>query len=161
MGDRVLAVYRDGAIYSTKGLRTPHINSVKGYAFISFREKHEYYHRIVAKCFIENPLNKPQVNHKDGNKLNNHFSNLEWATNSENQKHRYSTLGHIGHGRPRNENISWDKTRKRWMAYTSKRDFPKRKYIGRFKTKEAALDALIKFYNLHFGENNQYILNIK
>ncbi len=46
-------------------------------------------HRIVAEAFIPNPNGKPCINHKDGNPLNNHYTNLEWSTYSENQKHAY------------------------------------------------------------------------
>ncbi len=46
-------------------------------------------HRLVALAFIPNPLNLPQVNHIDGNKLNCNDWNLEWTDNSSNQKHAY------------------------------------------------------------------------
>ena len=52
-----------------------------------------YIHKLVATVFLYNddPVNKIQVNHKDGNKENYNINNLEWVTPSENQKHAYKT----------------------------------------------------------------------
>ena len=73
-------------IYKRNILKEAH--NVKGYPTVCLQNKTtKPIHRLVAETFIPNPDNKPQVNHIDGNKENNHVSNLEWVTNEENKQH--------------------------------------------------------------------------
>lgn len=64
-----------------------------GYKFIVLSQssvtKPAMIHRLVALHFIDNPLSKRCVNHKNGIKADNHYSNLEWMTHSENNTHAY------------------------------------------------------------------------
>ncbi len=69
----------------------------KGYLRTQMGNHSVKVHRIIALAFHPNPENKPQVNHKDGNKENNHADNLEWATNQENRDHAVANrLHHFG-----------------------------------------------------------------
>lgn len=68
-------------------------NDSRGYPAVTILDKYGQHtknvHRLSAETFIPNPENKLTVNHKDGDKRNNHISNLEWNTMSENVKHAY------------------------------------------------------------------------
>lgn len=60
----------------------------KGYLFIKTAEgQTRALHKIVAEVYIPNPKNKPQVNHKDGDKSHCYAANLEWTTRKENAEH--------------------------------------------------------------------------
>lgn len=61
--------------------------SAKGYQRVNLGGVVYQVHRLVAMTWIPNTEDKPQINHIDGNKLNNHISNLEWVTNQENRDH--------------------------------------------------------------------------
>lgn len=73
---RILAQHSNGTGYLQVG---PRING---------RKINIYVHRLVAECFLPNPENLPEINHKDNNPLNNNTSNLEWCSRKFNMRYR-------------------------------------------------------------------------
>jgi hypothetical protein len=101
-------------------------------------------HQLVAKAFIPNPENKPQVNHKDADKQNNRVENLEWVTPQENMTHAHNGLIHYRFGeKHQNTKITEEDVR-----------FIREHYS--FRNKEYNTTTLAKKY----GVSLQTILNI-
>ena len=77
-----------GQVHNTKTGRMLKLTTKGGYMFTGLSEKCKgktiSVHRLVALAFIENPENKPCVDHIDNDKSNNNVNNLRWATLSEN-----------------------------------------------------------------------------
>lgn len=92
-----LYITKDGVVYSDRSGSLRKLKQIsdkrgKGYYFVSLTShKKAKVHRMVAKTFIPNPDNKPQVNHKNGNTKDNRVENLEWVTAKENSNHSRAT----------------------------------------------------------------------
>lgn len=107
-------------------------------------------HRISAIAFIPNPGNLPEVNHKDGDRENNHISNFEWTTHRENVNHgaitKNKTSWLIG--------VTYNCNKKRWRAriYVNKKEV----LIGTYDTEVEANEAYIK-YCVDLGISIRYV----
>lgn len=119
-------IYSDGVIWSGISKRFLKPQNINGYLCVVLHKKRYRIHRLVAESFIPNSNNKPFINHKDGNKLNNDVNNLEWVTKSENFKHAFK-LGlrnHKGENHPYSklteEQVKEIRYNYRFFAYTLK-----------------------------------------
>lgn len=136
----------------------PYLNN-KGYKCVHFwingKMSGAQLHRLIAEAFIPNPDNKPEVNHIDGNPLNNSIENLEWVTHAENIQHAYRnnlfkkdrSLMNLGKKRKNASSsfkgVSWSEERKKWCVNFGFRN--KRYAVGRFNTEIEAAKAYDKF----------------
>ena len=137
-------IYEDGRVWSKKTNRilkqTFMTSGYKRVHLCNHPIKNQLsVHRLVAIHFIPNPLNKPHVHHEDGNKLNNHVSNLRWLTHIENLNEYKSIRGLSNH-----RGISYCNRDKNWRY--GKIYHKKHIFARVFKSKTDAL--CYKFYIL-------------
>jgi len=100
-------VLKTGEVYSIRTEKFLKPAVLGGYLVVNIKVNGKFkllrVHRLVAKCFIENPEEKDIVNHKDGDRHNNNSDNLEWCSLKENSQHAVRSLGKFSHPRMRKE----------------------------------------------------------
>ena len=127
----------------------PGVNST-GYYTVSLtqdkRKATRKIHRLVARAFLLNPDNKPQVDHIDNNQLNNNLNNIRWVTLSENMqnttKRSNNTSGTKG--------VCWSEKKQKWRAYITING--KQINLGSFINKDEAVNIRIQRAKDEFGE---------
>lgn len=120
-----------------------------GYAFITAMKdsvgKNIRIHRLVAEYFVDGYENGLVVNHKDGNKLNNHYSNLEWVTQKENIDHSWKTglANHKGENHF-NSSLTTEKVKK-IREMVRKKVMPQYSIAKLFNVSEATISRAVNF----------------
>ena len=110
-------IERSTSVMELKGKAMSRYIGNTGYPMVSLcingESKRYSVHRIVAKAFLSNPLNKAYVNHIDGNKQNSNLENLEWSTPTENSIHAHEHgLANVGKGeKHRSAKLTVDKVK--------------------------------------------------
>ena len=101
-------------------------------------------HRLVAETFIPNPYNKSEVNHIDGNKSNNHYSNLEWVTAKENTEHSLYILKNKTNKGCTWENHNFSSIQCYEMINLYNKKYSFRKIAKLFKSNHKTISKIIK-----------------
>jgi hypothetical protein len=115
------------------------------YLSIDGKKTNKRIHKLVTQTFLENPDNKPCVDHIDGNKLNNNVSNLRYATHSENSQNcKIRTDNTSG-----SKGVSFNKASNKWTAQIKIDGISI--HLGLFENKEDAIQARIIKANQVFG----------
>tara|TARA_R110001592_G_C12709918_1_gene707704 strand:- start:38 stop:508 length:471 start_codon:yes stop_codon:yes gene_type:complete len=115
-------IFENGDVYSKSrrggGGKLKHTLSNQGYFRVSFYDKKIRkdccIHRLLGICFIDNPENKPCIDHIDRNRQNNNLSNLRWATYEENANNRAKSLGSIFINKRTHNNKTYEYYRYCW-----------------------------------------------
>jgi hypothetical protein len=108
--------------------------------------KNYFVHRLVANAFVPNPENKLEVDHIDGNALNNHYTNLRWATRHEQMRNTKKPVNNTSGIK----GVSWKKDKKKWKAYCGLNG--KQYHFGYFDNIEDAKKAVMKGREKLHGE---------
>jgi hypothetical protein len=92
------SITKDGRVWSeTRGMWRSIYKNNGGYKCVVLCKQGKYkgflVHRLIAKAFIPNPQKLPHINHKNGVKLDNSITNLEWVTPAQNMQHARENLG--------------------------------------------------------------------
>lgn len=82
-------ISEDGNVINSKTQKILKPITISGYYHVSILGKKKSIHRLVANAYLVKPHIDFEINHKDGNRLNNHYSNLEYVSHLENMQHAY------------------------------------------------------------------------
>ena len=122
---------------------------------INGKQKDYRVHRMVAETWIENLENKPEVNHIDGNKLNNSVENLEWCTSSENTKHSYETKLQATPINSYLGKLSDDERLDIVLSYNSQ-EMSKKELSEKYKVSKTTINSIINNKYSYCKKNNDF-----